>query len=189
MRRYHSPISIPNILTLARMLLTPLFVILLLRDQFFSALLVFGLAGLTDGLDGFIARYFNQRTRLGAYLDPMADKFLLVSAYVALAVLAVIPSWLAVVVIARDVIILLGIAVLTLLEKKYEIKPSIVSKITTTAQILTILLALFDPMRVKLAALHVPLLWGTALFTIVSGLHYTYMGMKILQEPQANHKT
>ena len=183
MSRFHSPISIPNILTLIRILLTPLFVIFLLRDQFFYALLVFGAAGLTDGLDGFIARYLDQRTALGAYLDPMADKVLLVSAYVALAVLAVIPPWVSVVVIARDVIIVLGIAVLTLFEKKYEIKPSLVSKCTTMFQIITILIVLFDPMREKLAAVHVPLLWATAALTIVSGLHYTFIGMKILQEP------
>jgi cardiolipin synthase len=180
---FASPISIPNILTILRILLTPLFVILLLRDLFPMALVVFALAGLSDGLDGFIARYFNQRTALGAWLDPMADKLLLVSAFVALAVLGVIPPWVGVVVIARDVIISLGIAVLTLTEKKYEVKPSIVSKCTTTAQIVTVMISLFDPMRMKLASLHLPILWVTAILTIMSGLHYIYIGMHILNEP------
>lgn len=183
MANFASSISIPNILTVIRILLTPLFVILLLRDLFPLALLVFALAGLSDGLDGFIARYFNQRTALGAWLDPMADKLLLVSAFVALAVLGVIPPWVAVVVIARDVIISLGIAVLTLTEKKYEVRPSIVSKCTTTAQLITVMISLFDPTRMKLTSMHLPILWVTAILTILSGLHYVYIGMRILHEP------
>ena len=85
MNRITSSISIPNILTLVRILLTPVFVILLLRDMFSTALLVFAAAGISDGLDGLIARYLNQRTTLGAYLDPTADKLLLTAAFVALA--------------------------------------------------------------------------------------------------------
>ena len=183
MTKFHSPISIPNILTLARILITPLFVILLIRSQFTQALLVFAIAGLTDGLDGLIARCLDQRTALGAYLDPIADKLLLVSSYVALSVLEVIPAWVAVVVIARDVIIVLGIAVFTLTEKKYTIHPTIISKCTTTAQIFAILVTLFDPERLRLSILHPFVLWTTALFTIASGLHYIYIGMRILQEP------
>lgn len=184
MTRSSSPISIPNILTLVRILLVPVFVILLLRNLYSHALAVFILAGLSDGLDGFIARYFNQRTVLGAYLDPTADKLLLVSSYVALAVLNVIPGWVAVVVISRDVVICLGIAILTLTEKPYEVRPSIVSKCTTTAQILLVCLALFDPACTKLTALHTPMLWATAIITVLSGLHYIYIGMNILQEPE-----
>lgn len=179
----HSPISIPNILTVIRILLTPLFVILLLRDLFPMALLVFAIAGVSDGLDGLIARWMNQRTALGAYLDPAADKLLLTSAFVALAVLQVLPAWLAVVVIARDVIIVLGIAILTLTGKHYEIRPSLVSKCTTTVQIVTVMANLFDPAHARLALLHNPLWWLTAVLTILSGLHYVFVGMKILQAP------
>jgi cardiolipin synthase len=178
-----SSISIPNILTIIRILLTPLFVIMLLRGLYAMALLVFAVAGISDGLDGFIARYFNQRTPLGAWLDPIADKLLLVSAYVGLAIFGVIPAWIAVVVIARDVIITMGIVVLTLTEKKYEVRPSIVSKCTTTAQIITVMLSLFDPGQTKLTGLHPPILWLTAVLTILSGLHYIFIGMRILQEP------
>lgn len=181
--RLTSSISVPNILTLVRILLTPVFVILLLRDLFPLALLVFAVAGVSDGLDGLIARYMNQRTALGAYLDPAADKLLLVSAFISLAVLDVIPPWVTVIVIARDVIIVLGLAILTLTEKKYEINPSMVSKCTTTAQIITVLVTLYDPASVKLAMLHPVLLWCTAILTTLSGLHYIYIGMGILQEP------
>lgn len=183
MNRSNSTISIPNILTLVRVLLTPILVILLLRDMFNLALLVFFIAGLTDGLDGLIARLLNQRTKLGAYLDPAADKLLLASAFVSLAVLNVIPGWLTVVVIARDVIILLGLAIFTLTEKPYEINPTLASKCTTTIQLIMVLLSLFDPNHTKIAFLHPIAMWGTAAFTIVSGLHYIYIGMNILQEP------
>lgn len=180
--RSNSPISIPNVLTLVRVLLTPVLVILLLRNMYSMALLVFAIAGLTDGLDGLIARLLNQRTTLGAYLDPAADKLLLTSAFICLAVLGVIPAWLAVIVIARDVIIVLGLAILTLTEKKYNIDPTMVSKCTTTVQLLMVLLSLYDPTHVKLAMLYPVMVWATAIFTVLSGLHYIYVGMNILQE-------
>ena len=182
MSRFSSPISIPNILTLVRILLTPVFVILLLRGLYAYALAVFVFAGLSDGLDGFIARYFNQRTALGAYLDPTADKLLLVSSFVTLAALQVIPAWVAVVVITRDVLIVVGIAIFTLFEKSYEVHPSIWSKLTTASQLLLVAATLFDPARTRLPDLHAPLIWVTAGVTILSGLHYIYIGMSILQE-------
>lgn len=184
---YHKPISIPNILTLLRILLVPLFVILLLRNMYSMALLVFALAGLSDGLDGLIARYMNQRTALGAYLDPAADKLLLVSAFIALGILDVIPAWVSVIVISRDVIIVLGIAILSLTDKPFEVKPTIVSKCTTATQILMVLLSLFDPDHGRLAALHSPVSWLTSVLTILSGLYYVYIGMNILQEPAASN--
>jgi cardiolipin synthase (CMP-forming) len=180
--RFYATISVPNILTLVRILLTPLFVILLLRDSFPMALLVFIVAGITDGLDGLIARWLNQRTALGAYLDPMADKLLLVSAYICLPVMNAIPDWLAVIVISRDVIILLGIAIFTLTQKHYEVRPTFVSKCTTTLQIVTVIVVLLDPIRLGAAFILPIVYWGTATLTILSGLHYIYFGMRILQE-------
>jgi cardiolipin synthase len=184
MSRYTSSISIPNILTLVRILLTPVFVILLLKDMYSTALLVFAAAGISDGLDGLIARYMNQRTALGSYLDPAADKLLLTSAFIVMAVLGIIPAWLMVVVVTRDVIIVLGLAILTLTEKKYDINPTLVSKCTTTIQILMIFVSLYDPSQTQWTLLHSMLLWGTAAITTLSGLHYIYIGMNILQEPE-----
>jgi cardiolipin synthase len=185
-KRSHTTISIPNILTLARILLTPLFVILLLKHMLWQALLVFAFAGISDALDGFIARYFNQRTVLGAYLDPVADKLLLISAFVCLAVLGLLPSWLTVIVITRDVIIVLGIAILALTEKKYEVKPSIISKFTTAAQLFTVFLTLLHPYLAGIAAVRAVLYWLTAVLTTLSGLHYIYLGMQRLQEPSGD---
>ena len=186
MQRHKTTFSVPNVLTLLRILLTPLFVILLQREAYPQALLVFAVAGLSDGLDGLIARYMNQRTVLGAYLDPAADKLLLITAFVTLAVLGAIPPWLAVIVITRDVIIVLGLAIFTLTEKKYTVKPILVSKCTTTAQIIMVLVTLYDPFQMKLDWIHPLMLWCTAGFTIWSGLHYIYIGMNILQEPNGN---
>lgn len=173
--------NIPNILTIIRILLTPFFVILLLKDSFGYALAVFAIAGISDALDGFIARYYNQRTILGAYLDPIADKILIAAAFIGLGVLKIIPGWLAVIVISRDVLIFIGIAVFTLTEKKYKVSPSIVSKCTTAAQITTIIVTLLNVNVHGLITLREMLYWTTAALTIISGFHYIFIGMNILQ--------
>jgi cardiolipin synthase len=175
------PINTPNLLTIVRILLTPFFVILLLKDLYVSALLIFSLAGISDGLDGFIARYYNQRTNLGAHLDPIADKLLLASAFISMAILKIVPSWVAVIVISRDVLIMMGIAIFTITEKSYRVKPSVISKITTVAQITTIILALINVSTMAFTTLMIILFWVTSLLTTGSGLHYIYLGMMILQ--------
>jgi cardiolipin synthase (CMP-forming) len=180
--RSNTTINVANILTLVRLLLTPLFVILLLQYRLKPALLIFCLAGITDGLDGFIARWFNQRTVLGAYLDPVADKMLLMSAFICLAILGIVPDWLTVIVLSRDVLIVIGIAIFTLAEKKFRIRPSFVSKCTTALQIIMIIVTLMVPGSPVLLALQRWLLWSTAVLTTVSGLHYIYIGMNILQQ-------
>ena len=177
-------INVPNLLTLGRLLVTPLFVILLLRDQIRAALLIFILAGVTDGLDGLIARCFNQRTVLGAYLDPVADKALLMSAFVCLAMLGIVPEWLTVIVLSRDILIVIGIAIFTLTEKPFRIRPSLVSKCTTAVQLLMVTVSLAVPLCGGLRFLRLPLVWTTAAFTTVSGLHYVWLGMGILQREE-----
>jgi cardiolipin synthase len=179
-RRPALTINVPNILTVLRILIAPVFVILLLRDLHGLALLMFVLAGISDGLDGLIARMFNQRSDLGAVLDPIADKLLLSTAYVSLGVLAHIPGWLAVVVISRDVMIVTGIAVLSFCRIDFDIRPSRLSKWTTAAQILTIGFALLNFQLPVAGFLH-GLCWATAVMTVLSGLHYTYIGLNTLQ--------
>ena len=174
-------INIPNILTVIRILLTPLFVIFLLKDLFHFALLVFTIAAISDGLDGLLAKYFNQYSVLGAYLDPIADKLLLASAFVSLAVLKTIPAWLTVIVLSRDILIITGIAVFALTEIPIEINPSLVSKWTTVSQFLTVFLTLLDPGITGVQTTKWWLFWITAGLTITSGLHYVYFGLNILQ--------
>ena len=179
-------ITIPNLLTIIRILLTPLFVIFLIREHFGFALLVFVAAGVSDGLDGLIARYFNQRTILGAILDPIADKMLLIAAYLSLGVLAVIPGWLTVTVITRDVVILLGVALFSFMNIDFDVNPSIISKITTVLQVITVCLALLRFDRSGIAELQLIFYWVTIFFTTLSGLHYIYIGMGILQRGSDN---
>ncbi|MBW1859907.1 MAG: CDP-alcohol phosphatidyltransferase family protein [Deltaproteobacteria bacterium] len=174
--------NIPNALTLLRVLLTPLFAILLIKRFFDHALLVFAIAALSDGLDGLIARLFRQKTTLGAFLDPAADKLLLVTAFVTLAIQALIPSWLAVIVISRDIVILFGVALVTITGHTLEPRPSVLSKITTVAQgacVISVLLGYNVP---DLDGIKGALFWFTAGMTVISGLQYIYRGLNILQE-------
>jgi cardiolipin synthase (CMP-forming) len=128
--------NLPNLLTMMRLLIVPLTIWSLISGAYMTAFLSFILAGLSDGLDGYIARRFNLRSELGANLDPLADKVLLVSIYVALAVLQVIPTWLALVVVTRDVLIVGGVMLSRLLNKPLQIQPVLISKANTVAQIL-----------------------------------------------------
>lgn len=173
--------NIPNLLTLARILLTPLLVIFLIDKKYELAFLVFVVAGVTDGLDGFIARIMRQKTRIGAILDPIADKALLASSYITMAVIGIIPDWLAVTVISRDIIIVFGVMVLLLFHSGVEICPSIISKLTTLFQLLTVFFVLGGMvMKITCHPLVTSLYVITAVLTIASGLHYLYKGVKML---------
>src|SRR4030042_3559205 len=134
--------NLPNILTLARVLMIPFFVIFIINERFGWALITFIIAGITDGIDGLIARITHQRTELGAYLDPIADKLLLFSAFITLAIIEIIPSWLVVIVITRDVIIVVGFLVMFFTSYHPKINPSFLSKATHVFQIITLALVL-----------------------------------------------
>jgi len=176
------PINVPNTLTLLRILLTPLFAICLMKHLLGLALLVFAIAAVSDGMDGLIARLFHQKTTLGAYLDPAADKLLLTTAFVTLAIQELIPSWLSVIVITRDVLILFGIALFIMTGREFQPVPSILSKITTVAQLASVLVVLVAYQAPRIAQIQGPLFWFAAGMTMVSGFQYIYRGMNILQE-------
>lgn len=169
--------NIPNLLTIFRILLVPVFIIFIIYNRMVMALAVFILAGLTDGIDGLIARLFHQKTLLGAYLDPIADKLLLGSAFLALTLRDILPNWLTVIVISRDVIILGGVVVLSLMKKEVRVQPSVVSKATTWLQVITIILAILSLERVIFLEV---VIWLTALFTIISGFQYIYRGVRLI---------
>jgi cardiolipin synthase len=174
--------NLPNALTLIRILLIPLFVNLLISKSFLGALVTFLIAGITDALDGFLARIWHQKTDLGAYLDPIADKLLLASAFVTLAILRIVPSWLTVIVMSRDILIAVGFWVLAMTDHKPTVRPIYTSKITTVFQILTIIWALLSVLHWRLESLFPVLIGLTAFFTILSGVHYIYIGNKLLTE-------
>lgn len=127
--------NIPNMLTLARLIAVPVVVWLIATGRFQIAFWGFLAAGLTDAIDGYLARRLNQRTRLGAYLDAIADKVLLDCIYVTLAIDASVPLWLALIVGFRDLMILGAVMLSWLLEQPMEIKPLVISKLNTAVQI------------------------------------------------------
>jgi len=175
--------NIPNLLSLTRIILVPVFVIFLIQDKYYSALIIFIIAGLTDALDGTMARLLNAQAKLGSYLDPIADKLLLTTSFVILAILGIIPSWLTVIVISRDFMILLGIAILTLMSISFEIKPALIGKVTTTLQIGTVFLVLLYKAFTHNLSYNFVLnlfFWLTAALTIASGLVYIIRGIKIV---------
>ena len=172
--------SIANWITLVRIVLIPLFTILLINGAFDQALWVFLAAAVSDALDGFVARMFSQKTTLGSYLDPIADKLMLSTAFITLAVLKQIPGWLTVVVISRDVIIIIGVAVLFLNQMRLDIKPSIISKMTTAFQVLVILVVLSSVYVQWPVAARAGIVYITLVLTVVSGLHYIYRGLRHL---------
>ena len=174
--------NLPNILTLLRVLLTPVFVILIINKYFGWALFTFAMAGITDGLDGLIARLTHQRTELGAYLDPIADKLLTFAAFISLAIIEMIPSWLVVIVITRDIIILVGLLVMFLTNHHPKINPSFLSKMTTTFQIITILFALLAGFSATFLRLSTLAYYLTGIITVLSGTQYVYIGARILNE-------
>jgi cardiolipin synthase len=177
-------LNLPNFLTLIRILTIPFFLIELSAHRYLEALIVFIIGGVTDFLDGFTARMLKQQTPLGAYLDPVADKLLVITSYVMLGLEGGIPSWLAIVVVSRDLLIIIGYGtVYFLVEEKFDVKPTVIGKWSTTLQLLTL--------GVALAFLYHPqiidslwrdlLIVATAATTILSGLHYLYRGLIWLQ--------
>jgi len=173
--------TIPNLITILRVLLVPIFVIYIINDRTLGSLIIFIIASVSDALDGFIARVFHKKSDLGAYLDPLADKILLVSAYITLAILKMIPPWLAVLIISRDVIILLGVLVLYLNRHPLKVHPSLLSKSTTCLQIATILMILSNS-YLNIEPIKIYAFWLTAGFTIASGLQYIRIGLVILSQ-------
>jgi len=173
--------TVANLITILRIILVPIFIIYMLNNRVLASLIVFIIAGITDALDGLLARILHQKSTLGAHLDPLADKLLLMSAFVTLAIFNRIPSWLAVLTISRDVIILLGVLILYLNRYSIKIKPSLLSKATTCMQVITILIVLSDGL-ISLQFLKVYAVWVTALVTVASGLQYMRQGLIILNQ-------
>lgn len=127
--------TIPNLITIGRLVLVPVIIVLITQGNWVFALFLFVIAGLSDAIDGFLAKRYGMASDLGAYLDPIADKALLVSIYIALAVVTVLPAWIAVLVVSRDVMIVSAIILSWLMERPVDINPVLISKLNTTAQI------------------------------------------------------
>ncbi|HEX7229627.1 MAG TPA: CDP-diacylglycerol--glycerol-3-phosphate 3-phosphatidyltransferase [Candidatus Binatia bacterium] len=177
-------LNLPNFLTLLRILTIPVFLEFLSYRFFWEALLVFAIGGFTDFLDGFVARWMNQQTPLGAYLDPVADKLLVITSFVMLGSMGGIPLWLVIVVVARDLLLVLGYAIIYfLVGERLEVKPTVVGKWSTTLQLLTLAVALVtldQPKLLPTLTLDV-FVAVTAVLTVLSGCQYLYRGLVWLQ--------
>ena len=180
-------------LTVFRMVLIPVFVTLLFYQRFLWALGVFVIAGLTDGLDGLLARRFSQQSQLGTVLDPIADKLMLVTAFVVLSMRSVfpqplpshlpIPFWVTVAVISRDVFIIVGAAAINIMTGFRGFRPSWLGKLNTTVQIGGIAAIMCAPSIPRLTGYYLPTVY-VAVFAlaIVSGLHYIFFASKLMNE-------
>ena len=168
--------NIPNILSIFRLLVTVFFVMAINQGRLKFALCLFVLQGVSDLLDGFLARIMNKRTPLGAFLDPIADKAMLVSSYVVLYFHDIIPFWVTMVVLSRDVIVSVGFLILYRMFGKVKLIPSLCGKTSTVLQILTVVYLLMFDDRTYQAFFFYP----TALFTVVAGIQYVTRGINIL---------
>lgn len=182
--------SLANKITIVRILLIPFFITCFIyytpeKDFLrFIALTIFTISVLTDAIDGYIARRYYQKTKLGTFLDPVADKLLIISAYISLSMIVTlpqefrIPPWVSIVVISRDILIVLGAIIIYMIIGKIEIKPSLLGKITTALQMVTIIVVLLEFQ-------YSYIIWTSAvLFTILSGIGYLIRANQILNESQ-----
>jgi len=177
-------LTVPNQLTFLRLAFLPFFIIAIKYDRYDWALGILVVAGVSDGLDGLLARGLNQRTPLGAYLDPIADKLLLSSSYFVLALKGQIGWWLAILVLGRDVLILVACAVILLTVGYRPFPPSIWGKATTFFEIslvtLVLLLAVWENEPLRL--LREVCAYCVAAFVVISGIHYSIVVARKLQE-------
>jgi cardiolipin synthase len=187
--------TLPNLLTMLRMVMIPFFVSLLFYQRFYWALAVFILAGITDGLDGLFARRFDQKSQLGSILDPIADKLLLVTSFIVLSLPSIspqqpppshlpVPFWVTTAVISRDVFILVGAAAINIVTGFRRFRPSLLGKLNTVVQILAVVAILIAAgIPSKISGYYLPTVYVTVfLLAVLSGAHYVFFATKLLNE-------
>lgn len=186
-------VTIPNLLTVFRMVLIPVFASLLFYQRFILALVVFVSAGITDCLDGVLARRFDQKSQLGTILDPIADKLMLVTAFVVLSMRTVfpqplpshlpVPFWVTVSVISRDVFILVGAAAINVVTGFGGFRPSVLGKINTVVQIFAVAVIMFAASVPYGTGYYLPTIYVTVFaFAVLSGAHYVFFVSRLVNE-------
>jgi cardiolipin synthase (CMP-forming) len=178
--------NIPNFITIGRILLVPVTIWFLISYEFGAAFAVFLIAGLSDGVDGWLARITSTQTELGAYLDPIADKALLVSTYATLGIIKILPAWLVFAVITRDVLIVGGVILARLMDKPIEVKPLMISKANTVLQIAFVvgvlgMLSLDWQAKILMALAS----YAVLALTVLSGLGYMMAWAKLMNGTSA----
>jgi len=186
-------LTVPNMLTVFRMVLIPVFVTLLFYQRFILALAVFVLAGLTDGLDGLFARRFGQQSQLGTVLDPIADKLMLVTAFIVLSMRSVfpqplpghlpVPFWVTVAVISRDVFIIVGAAAINIMTGFRGFRPSWLGKLNTNVQIVGVAAIMFAASVPYYTGYYLPTVYAAVFaMAVLSGLHYIFFASRLMNE-------
>jgi len=175
--------SLPNLLTIVRLLLAPFVFRAIIDGRHTAALVLFACAALTDGLDGMLARRFGQTTSTGAFLDHIADKFLLSGVYLALAIVGSVPWWLVIVVLGRDVFLLASSGIVMRLTDFSQFQPSVWGKISTLVQIVCAIAWMLQNAGIspQLRGVAEALVWPTAAITLWSGLHYSWRALRFLR--------
>ncbi len=179
-------ITIANVITLLRIFLVPVFVMTVVYKKFEHTLYIFILAAITDALDGLVARLKNQKTTLGAFLDPLADKLLLLTAFLSLTFLEIVPKWLTVIIISRDLIVILGWISIYIQTGSTKVEPSIAGKLSNTFQVMTIAGVLVNLNLFRLEWLLQPLYMLTAFFSVLSCIHYIFREIKAYEQSGSN---
>jgi cardiolipin synthase (CMP-forming) len=186
-------VTLPNVLTIFRMALTPVFVSLLFYQKFVWALAAFVVAGITDGLDGLLARRFQQQSELGRILDPIADKMMLVTSFVVLSMRGVFPTplpkhlpvpfWVTITVISRDIFILVGAAAINMVSGFRAFRPSFLGKVSTVVQIVAVAAVILAAQTRVGTGYYLPTIY-TSVFTLalLSGIHYIFFVSRLLNE-------
>lgn len=172
--------NLPNYITLFRVILIPFFINLMIYGYYREALLVFVAAGVTDALDGMIARLTGKKTELGAFLDPMADKLLILSAFLTLVLLGRLPVWLVIIVVSRDAILAMGSLIIYVMTHRLKLQPSLIGKLTTLMQLVVVTLSLVLMIYGNETRVMTILQWTTAGVTIASGMQYVLRGIKMI---------
>jgi len=186
-------VTLPNVLTIFRMALTPVFVSLLFYQKFVWALAAFVVAGITDGLDGLLARRFQQQSELGRILDPIADKMMLVTSFVVLSMRGVFPTplpkhlpvpfWVTITVISRDIFILVGAVAINMVSGFRAFRPSFLGKVSTVVQIVAVAAVILAAQTRVGTGYYLPTIY-TSVFTLtlLSGVHYIFFVSRLLNE-------
>ncbi len=179
--------NVPNTLSLLRLFLVTPFLIAVIYNYHATALILFILAGVSDFLDGFLARRLGQKSLLGKFLDPMGDKLLTTVAYISLAIQGALPAWLAVLVVAKDIYVALGSGIAYLAGNVSEFPPTVWGKLSTALQIIAVIVVLLVASTGQGAALAGPIFIATGLVTVVAGVHYVWRGLQAF--PETSDKT
>jgi cardiolipin synthase len=171
--------NLPNFLTLTRILLLPFFAAALIYRDYQYAILIFAVASVTDLLDGYVARLKNQVTYFGEILDPVADKFFLITSFVLLSNSGLTPKWLTIIVISKDLIVITGSIILYFVTNQLKVTPSIWGKYASACQFILIGLVLLS-LNIKGAVIIPTLIFiAIAILTSIAGIHYVYLGLKM----------